>query len=308
MLVAAPHIAVTISEPTLEALIAANHPADVEENRLGGGPIVMDRATEGVGLFGAEPGADASNGHIPACVDYSMLQDAAPALWSSGTPIPPAQATKLLCGGEFHRIVFGPESEVLDSGRTRRLFTAAQTRAVIARDGHCQFPECTAPPEQGEIHHSIWWYHQGRTSIDNAILLCWYHHDYVHQHHISITATAQGWTFRRSDGRTINSTPAPAAVAGWTIGTSTSKSAPAVSESMSGLAPPPGGFGRSSQPDWTAPAHPARFTSSDESPARPQPLQPPEHASSAPPCPPPEPEAAAPPCPPPEPPEPPPRE
>src|SRR5699024_8821236 len=147
--------------------------------------------------------------------DYAMLHSVAPPLWPDGSPIPPGQATKLLCGGEFHRIVFGPESEVLDSGRTRRLFTPAQTRAVIARDGHCQFPECTAPPEQGDIHHSIWWYHHGRTSIDNAILLCWYHHDYVHQHSISITSTARGWIFRRPDNGTISSAAAPAARTEW---------------------------------------------------------------------------------------------
>src|SRR5699024_9179914 len=124
-------------------------------------------ATEGVGAFGPGPNAGTGDETIPACVDYGMAHQVEPALWADGSPIPPGQATKLLCGGAFHRIVFGPESEVLDSGRTRRLFTPAQTRAVIARDGHCQFPECTAPPEQGEIHHSIWWYHHGRTSIDN---------------------------------------------------------------------------------------------------------------------------------------------
>lgn len=146
---------------------------------------------------------------IPGDLDYAVLRGTAPAEWADGTPIAPAHATKMLCDGEFHRIVFGPEGQILDSGRTCRLFTPAQTRAVIARDKYCQFPDCTAPPGQGEIHHSIWWYHQGRTSTDNAILLCWYHHDYVHQQRLSITSTPHGWSFTTPEGRTLEPTPPP---------------------------------------------------------------------------------------------------
>src|SRR5699024_9539532 len=128
-----------------------------------------------------------------------------------GTPIPHAQASKLLCGGEFHRVVFGADGQILDSGRATRLFTAAQTRAVIARDRQCQFPDCTAPPEQGEIHHSIWWYHHGRTSTVMAILLCWYHPDYVHQHGLNITHTPGGCIFTDPLGAAIGSSPPPGA-------------------------------------------------------------------------------------------------
>src|SRR5699024_7491861 len=263
-----PHIAVTLEEPTLAALIAAGRPSEVvdpgrpgapHENaggeragkrpvltgparpggapehigpaRPGGapehtGPARPDGAPERTGparpgevpertvaghsaedsepleattFGGPAPHADdltlpndasvTDGPTIPGDIDYVALRGTAPAQWADGTPIPPAQTTKMLCDGEFHRIVFGPEGQILDSGRTCRLFTAAQTRAVIARDKCCQFPDCTAPPGQGEIHHSIWWYHQGRTSTDNAILLCWHHHDYVHQQHLSITAT-----------------------------------------------------------------------------------------------------------------------
>ena len=177
----------------------------------------------GLPVTGGDAGRDGSRGwsgseaDIPAGLDYTSLTDVAPATFADGTPIPHGQLSKLLCDGEFHRVVFGPDGESLDSGRTQRLFTPAQTRAVIARDRHCQYPGCSAPPGQGEIHHSIWWYHQGRTSTKNAILLCWYHHTLVHQRHLSITHHTSTdpdrpswWSFTDPDGRTVQNVPPPA--------------------------------------------------------------------------------------------------
>src|SRR5699024_8854452 len=70
---------------------------------------------------------------------------------------------------------------------------------------------CDAPPGEGEIHHSLWWYaHGGDTAVSNGVLLCWAHHDYVHQHTVSISAlTGGGWQFRRSDGGVIASSHPP---------------------------------------------------------------------------------------------------
>ncbi|WP_022916268.1 HNH endonuclease signature motif containing protein [Ruania albidiflava] len=108
---------------------------------------------------------------IPTTLDLDQLRGVVPGTFSDGTPVPHGQLVKLLCDGELHRVVFGPEGQVLDSGRTERLFTPAQARAIIARDGCCQYPGCAAPPGIGEIHHCLWWYHGGRTSTDNGILL-----------------------------------------------------------------------------------------------------------------------------------------
>src|SRR5690625_6906326 len=60
---------------------------------------------------------------IPAGIDHDQLGGLAPATFADGTPIPHGQLAKLLCDGEFHRVVFGPQGQVLDSGRTERLFT-----------------------------------------------------------------------------------------------------------------------------------------------------------------------------------------
>lgn len=144
---------------------------------------------------------------IPGSLAYPMLIGATPAELDDGTPLSPVALARLACDGELARVVFGSSSEVLDVGRAQRLFTPGQRRGVIARDRTCRFPGCDAPPGLGEIHHSLWWYaHHGPTSTDNAVLLCWFHHAYVHNHRITIThcpATGDAperWTFTRPGG------------------------------------------------------------------------------------------------------------
>jgi hypothetical protein len=150
---------------------------------------------------------------IPGGLDHHTLTGAAPAELDDGTPLPHALLARLACDSQLARVIFGPQSEILDAGRTKRLFTPAQRRAIIARDRHCQYPGCTAPPTEGEIHHSIWWYaHHGHTRTQDGILLCWHHHDHVHAHTITIERTHHHepgtsghyrWHFRDRHGRPI---------------------------------------------------------------------------------------------------------
>jgi hypothetical protein len=52
--------------------------------------------------------------------------------------------------------------------------------AVGARDGGCVFPGCTAPPSWCEVHHIIPFSENGPTDIDNAAMLCAFHHHVIH--------------------------------------------------------------------------------------------------------------------------------
>jgi hypothetical protein len=124
--------------------------------------------------------------------------------FEDGTPVPRPLLDKLACDGELNRIIFGPTSEVLDMGRAQRTFTNARRDAIIARDRHCQFPGCTAPPVISECHHVRHWTRDhGDTSVDNGILLCWYHHDVVHRRRIEIHRRADRWVFTDADGREV---------------------------------------------------------------------------------------------------------
>ncbi|GAA4287394.1 HNH endonuclease signature motif containing protein [Georgenia daeguensis] len=205
-----PHLAVHVPYDTLRRLIDANRPTtcttDQSADQRPAGPPGT--------AFGLDTGTAPSPGTagpgqagtfvIPAALDHNALVGTEPATLADGTPIAPQLLARLACQGNFHRVIFGPDSQILDSGREERLFTAAQTRAIIARDRTCRYPDCHAPPGEGEIHHSLWWYDQhGPTAAHLGILLCWYHHDHVHQHDITIERTGDHWTFTRPDGTTI---------------------------------------------------------------------------------------------------------
>jgi hypothetical protein len=138
-------------------------------------------------------------------VDSGASGIAAPAELDNGDPIPRSVLDRIACDSEISRIVFGPDSQPLDVGRAQRTYTGPQRRAVIGRDRHCRYPGCDRPPVLGEVHHVAWWGRDGgSTSVHNGILLCWHHHDVVHQHGLAITwSSPGGWDFRRSDGTLI---------------------------------------------------------------------------------------------------------
>ncbi len=50
--------------------------------------------------------------------------------------------------------MFGPDSQLINIGRSKHTFTGQLRRAIIAGDKHTQYPGCTAPPRMCEGHHS----------------------------------------------------------------------------------------------------------------------------------------------------------
>jgi hypothetical protein len=87
----------------------------------------------------------------------------------------------LACDGILIRQVIGDGGAVLDQGRNQRLFTRAQRRALITRDGGCAFPGCDIPAGWCEAHHITPWSKDGPTDLANGVLLCRRHHTVIHQ-------------------------------------------------------------------------------------------------------------------------------
>jgi hypothetical protein len=82
---------------------------------------------------------------------------------------------------------------VLNFGRNRRVVTPAQRAALAIRDGGCSFPGCTAPPEDCDAHHIVYWRNGGRSDIDNLTLACWAtHHPLAHEGGWHIVAVPHG--------------------------------------------------------------------------------------------------------------------
>ena len=96
---------------------------------------------------------------------------------------------RMACDAEIIPIVLGPTGEVLDVGHQQRLVTPAIWKALVVRDKHCRFPNCTRPPVMATRTTSS----TGATAAkpaDNMMLLCGHHHRLVH---------AGPWTIRKQD-------------------------------------------------------------------------------------------------------------
>jgi len=92
-----------------------------------------------------------------------------PAALEDGTPVPMSQVARILCDSEVARIVLNAEGLPLDLGRSQRLYTGAQRRAVIVRDRACAWNGCDVPAAFCEVHHIRWWDRDlGPTSVDKS--------------------------------------------------------------------------------------------------------------------------------------------
>ena len=142
-------------------------------------------------------------GAIPASLDVKALNGLEPAKLDDGSALSMSQRARLLCDSSIARVVLSATGEVLDVGREKRLFTPAQTRAVVARDRTCRYPGCSDTLAHGQIHHALPWQAGGKTNLANAILLCWHHHALVHRDMISIRHHDGGFVFTKADGSVI---------------------------------------------------------------------------------------------------------
>ncbi|MBI5160713.1 MAG: DUF222 domain-containing protein [Micrococcales bacterium] len=102
-----------------------------------------------------------------------------------------AVGDRIACTEGFETVAIASTGQVIDLGRTRRLFTRPQRRALAARDGGCRFPGCARPPSWTEAHHIRPWAAGGRTDLAEGILLCRHHHLLLHNN---------GWVIQRDDG------------------------------------------------------------------------------------------------------------
>jgi hypothetical protein len=100
--------------------------------------------------------------------------------WAS---VLPSAVQRLLCNSWISRVIMGPQGEVLELGRRARLFSPAQKRAIVIRDGGCALACCDRPPEWVDVHHLDPYGppSNGETNLDNGLAMCRPHHTLVHQ-------------------------------------------------------------------------------------------------------------------------------
>ena len=125
-------------------------------------------------------GGDATT--VVVTIDLATLTDGlgVAAIGSEGQ-ITAGEARRLACTAKILPMVLGGQSEVLDLGRSARLFSRAQNRAMAVRDRRCRAQGCDIPAAWCEAHHAgDPWSRGGRTDLADGKLLCSWHHHRAH--------------------------------------------------------------------------------------------------------------------------------
>jgi hypothetical protein len=113
----------------------------------------------------------------------------------TGQLLAPETIRRIACDAMIIPVVLGSDSEVLDVGRAKRLFTPGLLRALWLRDRGWTIRGCTAPPQWADAHHLVHWVDGGDTSLLNGALLCGRHHTIAHHKGWTATATTSEVTW-----------------------------------------------------------------------------------------------------------------
>ncbi len=155
-------------------------------------------------------------------------------------PIPPGTLGRLACNSDVWIEIFGNELTPLYEAVASRAPSAAQRRALIARDGACI--GCGEPPGDCEAHHIKPCQRGGKTRLDNLVLVCWRCHDLIHDHNWQVNCRGDRYGLAPPDP-THPTEPVPQRKPKRHVPQSTSPpkstSAPQTSRPASGTAKPP---------------------------------------------------------------------
>ncbi|UDY24117.1 HNH endonuclease signature motif containing protein [Nocardioides sp. Kera G14] len=90
------------------------------------------------------------------------------------------EARRLACEAGIIPAVLGGQGHVLDLGRTSRLATKAQKKALILIRATCSEEGCDVPAAMTEVHHLNAWSQGGKTDLKDLVLLCKPGHRRIH--------------------------------------------------------------------------------------------------------------------------------
>lgn len=96
-------------------------------------------------------------------------------------PLSIGRTRMIACDCMLGAVLLDENGAPLDVTPLKRLVTAAQRTALIARDKGCAFPGCDCVPAWTDAHHIKHWAKGGPTVMDNLVLLCRIHHTLMHR-------------------------------------------------------------------------------------------------------------------------------
>ena len=98
-----------------------------------------------------------------------------------GADLPVETVRRLACEAEILPVVLDGRSVPIDVGRSKRLATVHQRRALEAIHPTCAIPDCEVIFDHCNIHHIEYWENGGTTDLDNMVPLCSRHHHASHE-------------------------------------------------------------------------------------------------------------------------------
>ena len=160
-----------------------------------------DHPAAGAGGVSAEtPGAQPRVPGDPADPARCHVED--------GPAIAAGTAQMIACAATWSWMLHDSAGKLLDLGRRRRRPNTALRRAARERDKcRCRFPGCES--RRVDLHHIQYWSNGGRTTLDNLISLCRYHHQVIHDRGYLIATARDGtFTFYQPGGTPVPACPA----------------------------------------------------------------------------------------------------
>jgi HNH endonuclease len=127
-----------------------------------------------------------------------LLDGLGSARLDTGTRLSAGEARRLACNAGIVPVVLGGRSEPLDVGYEARLHNTAMRRGLSVRHDTCAAEGCERPFAWCDVHHPHAWSQGGRTSLDNALPLCPWHHQRAHDSGFTLRLLPSGEVrFRR---------------------------------------------------------------------------------------------------------------
>ena len=98
-----------------------------------------------------------------------------------GADLPVETVRRLACEAEILPVVLDGRSVPIDVGRSKRLATVHQRRALEAIYPTCAISDCEVIFDHCNVHHIEYWENGGATDLKNMVPLCSRHHHAAHE-------------------------------------------------------------------------------------------------------------------------------
>jgi hypothetical protein len=127
----------------------------------------------------------------------------------AGCCLPADVVRRLDCDAGLVLVVEDEDGKPVATGRKARTFSPAMRRALFQRDRTCRFPGCNSCIGL-DGHHAKPWAEGGETTLRNGLLLCKFHHRFMHEYGYRVDMDERHQpTFYDPHGRVIPAVPPP---------------------------------------------------------------------------------------------------